>query len=227
MLVFLVIYKIQSTASDTNSAEFWTAVFTGSLTVATIALWWIGYAQLQGIKKTSKADFIFKFTSEFFNPKNQIFILLCDNFALELKDKKIEYNNQIKSDKFPYFEVNQEIIKQLPLDQTKSDLIRQSYSCYEIDDFLGYFEDIGKFEKQGIISIENVYNSFSWYIETILYNNTIKQYLKLQKKGGSDLFENFNYISKKCKSFEKTLVKNKSICLFKFRWWLSNIILER
>lgn len=217
MLVFLVICDVQPIPLETNSAEFWTAVFTGVLTVATIVLCRLGYAQLKGIRKTSKADFVFKFTSEFFNPLNQNFILLCDNFALELKYKKIDYNDQIKSDSFPYFEVDQKIINQLPLDQHKLNSIKKSYSCYEIDDFLGYFEDIGKFEKEGLISIENVYNSFGWYIQTAWDNNAIKEYLKIQKQSESDLFENFNYISKKCKVFEKAKMKNKSIPLLKFR----------
>jgi hypothetical protein len=51
MHVFLIICKGQAVASDANSAEFWTAVFTGLLTFATIALFWVGYAQLRGIKK--------------------------------------------------------------------------------------------------------------------------------------------------------------------------------
>ncbi|MFI5161441.1 MAG: hypothetical protein ACHQHN_09195 [Sphingobacteriales bacterium] len=224
MLVSLVICAV----SDPNYAESITAWSTLALAIITIFLVVVGYAQLPGINKASKADLILRYSSEFFSESNQNLILLCDNCALEYKTEKIEYNtNNITTDDFPYFEVNYSIIEQLPLDETKRKSIKKYYTCYEIDDFLGYFEDIGKFERQGLIAIDNVYNSFSWYISIAADNNAINQYLKTQKNRGHDFFENFKYISRKCKSLEIAISKDQTIQAWNIRWKLSNWILKR
>ncbi|HEY5391885.1 MAG TPA: hypothetical protein VIJ57_07215 [Hanamia sp.] len=142
---------------------------------------------------------------------------------------EIKYNSEIGLDFFPYFEVNQDIIKQLPVDEdiSKEDSLRHTYTCYEIDDFLGFFEDIGKFEKKGFIDIQDVYDSFDWYIQTAHENTAIKRYLMTQSAKGNDLYENFKYIFIKCKSLAKSKKKDKVFWFWKFRWSLSNFILKR
>jgi hypothetical protein len=207
----------------------WTAFWTFILAIATFLLCYIGWSQLAGIKKVSQADFLKRFSSDFFNTLNRNFILLCDWDCIELREKGIKHNIESKVWPFPYFEANQGIIKQLPIDKeiSKQDSIRQTYTCYEIDDFLGYFEDIGKFEKQGFIDIHDVYDSFDWYIQTAHENKAIKEYLMTQSANGSDFYENFKYIFKKCQSFGESKKKDGGFRLWKFRWRISNFILKR
>jgi hypothetical protein len=208
MPLIFAICEAQPTASNSHFDESLTGWATLALTAITAFLLIVAYSQLGDIKKTSKADFILKFTLAFFGEKNHNLILLCDNFALKYKTKEIDYANQNVTDSlYPYFEVNSEIIEQLPLDNTILDSMKKIYTCYEIDDFLGYFEDIGKFERQGLIAIDNVYNSFSWYIRAAWNNDSIQQYLETQKENEDDFFENFKYIFEKCESFKSAKEK--------------------
>ncbi|MFI5137388.1 MAG: hypothetical protein ACHQIM_06135 [Sphingobacteriales bacterium] len=222
------LFTLVSERAELVKSTDWTSVWTFFLTLGTFLLCYIGWSQLRGLKRISKADFLIRFTSGFFNPLNRNFIQLCDCDCLEFKEKKIKYDNEPESWLFPYFEVNQEKFKQLPIDKAlvKEDSIRRTYTCYEIDDFLGYFEDIGKFEKKGFINIQDIYDSFDWYIRTAHNNLAIGEYLKT-KSEGNDFYENFNYIFRKCAEFGESKLNGEWVWFWRLRWWVSNLILKR
>ncbi len=53
-----------------------------------------------------------------------------------------------------------------------------------------------------------------------------------QQNGGveddrSDIYENFEYIYTKDKSFGEAKLNRSLIWFWKFRWWLSNLIMKR
>ena len=214
-----------SSGATFDRTAFWAFISA----MATVAIAFIAWYQLKGLKKVSQADFIKKFNDDFFNPLNRVFILLCDNDAITYKEKGVKYIPTGESETFPYFEVDQFIVKQLPIDKNLSqeESIRHTYMPYEIDDFLGYFEDVGKFEKKGFIKIEDVYDSFGWYISIVWKNKEIEKYLTTQRVPNGDLFENSHYIFNKCKSFGDAKKAETSIWFWKFRWRLSNFILKR
>jgi hypothetical protein len=212
-----------------DKTAFWTFV----LTLTTIALCLIAWRQLRGLGKVSRADFINKFNKDFFNPTTQKLILLLSYNALQFKIKNIDYKEEIPSIEFPYFAVNQDVIKQFPENQEhpSNDLIPKTYNSFEIDDLLlGYFEEIGCFEKDGLIGIQGVYDMFDWYIQMVWNNPTIKEYIKYcreSEENGEDIYESFEDISIKVQSFGRAKLKGRWLWVWKFKWWLSNIILKK
>src|ERR1700748_73958 len=170
------IYKFfgGSIYDDFDRAGFWTML----LTLTTIALCVIAWKQLNGIKKVSKADFINKFTDKFFNPNARLIMILLDYEALEFNVSDIDYGNDTPKKIFPFFEVKSDIVRQL-VDVQELQEIKEVYSGFYIDDvLLGNFEDIGCFEKQGLIGIAGVYDGFDWYIQKVWENQEIKKYIK-------------------------------------------------
>lgn len=160
---------------------FWTMA-------ATVVLAIIAWIQLRKISKTANADFIRQFKDVFFTPETRQLIMLIDQKLMRFMDEPL-----------PYFVV---IEGSLP-DFIRAENARKFYTSYDLDDLLlGHFEDLGLFAKRGIITIEMAYEFFSWYIETTWENNEIKKYIESQRKTeGEDIYENFEYIYKKCNSY--------------------------
>lgn len=217
---------ISGTASYSGSAIDKVGLWTFFLVVATILLWWVAKKQLGGISKTAKVDFIKKFSNEFFSETTRDVLMLLDYNALNFRIKEIEYGENIPSKPFPYFLINEEVTKQLEIEPEKLKrlLDRKTYSAFEIDDcLLGYFEDMGSFEKYGLLDIDHVYDYFDWYIENCWNNGEIKKYIEQQRgeeKDGDDIYENFEYIFNKCCSFEKSKNKNEPKFWWRLKWWL-------
>lgn len=182
--------------------DFW--IFISS--VATFLLWLVAFLEFDGVGKVTKAKFVRGFNREFFTKETRELIMLFEYKALKFIDiHEIEYFNKkerISSEKFSYFLINEEIVDQFRIDAESVDRIRRKkyISTYEIDDFLGYFEDIGSFEKQGLLEIIDVYDHFSYYIETIWNDSEIQKYIKTLE---GDIYENFEYIYNKCVFYGK------------------------
>ncbi len=224
------ILQISGVANDTAISR--TALWTAGLFVATILLWWIAKGQLSGINKTTKADFIKKFTDDFFNETTREIIMLFDYKALNFRSSEIEYGKDISTKPFPYFMIDENIVKQLKIDlkKRKGILDKECYSSFEIDDcLLGFFEDLGSYEKKGLIDIEGVYDGFDWYIDIIWNNCEIKNYARSQaddEKDGDDIYENFKYIYEKCDSYGKAKLAGQWIWWWKIKWWIDKIFFK-
>jgi hypothetical protein len=75
---------------------------------------------------------------------------------------------------------------------------------YEVDDFLGHFEDLGVLNEQTLIGLLMIYELFDYYIETCWENKEIQKYIKQQRseiEGGVDIYDKFEYIYNKCRSY--------------------------
>jgi hypothetical protein len=224
-------YLWGTTASngDVDRVAFWTCV----TAIATITLFFVAWYQLVGLKKVSKADFINKFTDGFFNENTQKIILLLTYNALEFKIKDIIYGNDDGVEEFAYFKINEKIVKQLPIDKVieKKLLEKEIYTSFEIDDLLlGYFEDIGCFEKDNLIGIKGVYDTFDAYLQTTWENPVITEYIKYTgalNNDSNDIYEHLKYIYEKDKSYCEAKINGKSIWLWDLRWKFSNFILKR
>jgi hypothetical protein len=80
-----------------------------------------------------------------------------------------------------------------------------------MDDFLlGFFEDIALFERKGFIGRDEVYHHFDWYIDVAWNNPEIQRYIEQQRKDeedGGDIYEEFEDIAKKMKSYRENKQK--------------------
>jgi hypothetical protein len=168
-----------------NVDSFTNNILTAGIFIATVTLVSVAYLQLKGINitceeesKHNQAEFIFNFSKDFFTKETRIIIMLIDKNA-------IEYNETQGC-----FRLN-ESVNDILLDIKDRDLIKDIYSVFEIDDFIGHFDDIGSFLKKGMIDITDVCNYFGWYINTCWHNEEIRKYLDTQKP----LFKNFEYIA--------------------------------
>jgi len=217
--------------SGTETPEAFTCMYTLLLTIVTTILCVVGWVQLRGIKKTSKADFINKFNKDFFNKETQKLILLLSYNALEFKVAEIEYGDDSPSVPYPYFEVKQEVIQQFPHTGNDENVFQEKYSGFEMDDLLlGYFEEIGCFEKDNLIGIRGVYDGFDWYIQLAWDNSSIKEYIRHtrdEEPNGENIYEDFEYIYNKSKSFGDAKSTNRWMWLWEVRWSVSNWILKR
>jgi hypothetical protein len=189
----------------------------------TLLLWWIARKQLGGISNTAKKEFIKKFNGDFFNDTTRSIIMLFNYNALSFNSVEIDIGKGELTEPFPYFTINENIIRQLKIspEEHKFLIDKKFFTAFEIDDFLlGYFEDIGSYEMNGMIDIRDVYNSFDWYIDMIWNNEEIKKYVNslLDEKDGGDIYEDFKYIYEKCDSYGEAKLSGKSMLWWHYKW---------
>jgi hypothetical protein len=193
---------------------FWTAI----LALVTLLLVLVAYYQLKGIKKTSRGDFIHRYKQDIFKERIQKMVMLLQYSALNFKVKDIAFGDDIPSKAWPYFEVNKSITDQFK----NGELNELIYNVYDIDDnLLGHFEDLGYFEKNGTLDISFIYNWFSFYIEMIWESDEIRKYVNWQREGdvnSSDIYENFEYLYNKCRSYREAKTRRKWIWVWKLKW---------
>lgn len=159
----------------------------------------IAYYQLRSLAKTSKADFIHKFKHDFFTSDTRKLFMKVDLGQIKF----------IENGKPPYFK-----------DTTNQEHI----TTYEIDDLLlGHLEDLGTFEKNGVIDIDMLYELFDYYISKSWKNEEIKNYMEYS--GDKEIYCNFTYIYKKCKSFGEAKRRNDNLFLWRMTWKLKNFCL--
>jgi len=220
MIRYFFIWVSDLFAGQVDRVAFWTF----ALVIATLLLWWIAKRQLGGINKVTKADFIKKFSDSFFSDTTRRIIMLFDYNALSFRETEIEYGEDIPTKIFPYFIINEDVVRQLMISskEQKELLDKKCYSGFEIDDYLlSFFEDIGSFEKKGLINIRDVYDCFDWYIDTIWNNEEVRKYMKRDienEKDGDDISEDFIYIYGKCKSYRKAKLNGKNMWWWKIKW---------
>jgi hypothetical protein len=221
-----IVNFISGTSSYTGYTFDRIGLWTLLLVVATVLLWLVARKQLSGLGKTAKMDFIRKFSFEVFSDLTRDIFMLLDYDALHFQTSNINYSEDISPKEFPFFIIDEEIVKQLKIDPIKmrNILQRKVYSAFEIDDYLlGHFEDIGMFEKRGLLDIEDVYSVFDWYIEIYWKNDELQKYIKHQRETeeeGDDIYEDFEYIFRKCRSYEQYKNKREPKLFWRLKWKL-------
>lgn len=197
----------------------WTAIFTLFLAI-------IAWVQIRKFNKTTRAEFIHKFKTDFFSKELELVIFYIENELLEFKIEKI-------SDKpCPYFQIKKNEIEKISdiFNKYKKYAEDHEYTIQsdEIDNLLlGQIEDMGLIRKRKIINTEYIYETFYYYIQKIHSNSAIQDYIKWIKddfydKEGEDycdIYDNYEYITNKCKNYEnKKMLKSQywfKILLFK------------
>jgi hypothetical protein len=182
---------------------FWTFV------LAIIAL-----RQLWEMSRTARADFIYKFTDGFFNQESRSLMLLFEYDLLTFEIKKV--NDQ----EFPCFKLDDKKLNDLEgIDGRLKDNFKPVYTMYDIDDrFLGHFEDLGNYERKGLLDIQMIYEGFSYYIKSIWENNEMKKYIKWEKTVAQDMWTGVEYIYSKVISYGEAKKHKSFSWLWKLEW---------
>ena len=160
----------------------------------------VAWVQLSSINKTSRADFLHKFTEGFFDSDCLALLMLFEYNLIQYKKMTIHKVND-----YLYFEVDKDWIEKTDfLDHKFIEKLKNKYADYDVDQLLGYFEDIGHYEKKRLLDIGMVYEVFGAYIEMVWEHKEIKNYIKDQKKKyGQDMYDGFRYIYDKVKKYQK------------------------
>jgi len=220
-IIRYVCSKSDCASSSIDLVALWTfslVIATLLLVVATLFLWRVSYKQLGGISKTTRADFIERFSNKFFNSETRVILMLLDYKTLLFKSAGINYGHNVVSKDFLYFEIDEQIAKQLIIDSKSLSALmdKKVYSAFELDDLLlGYFEDIGALNKQGLLEIKDVYNYFNWYIENCWENPEIQKYILQQRHSeGEGIYENFEHIYRKCCAYGVSEGRKKKVLTY-------------
>jgi hypothetical protein len=141
------------------------------LFLATVALAFIGYYQINKVRAQSNADFILRLNREFF------------------------YEN----------EKNRDIIRAIEEHRPLLTADRGSFTEYELNGYLRYFELIERFIAGGIVSFDLVDEMFGRHIGRAWENDEIRKYVNRVRDDKKDkrYFEHFEQLAKKVLAIEK------------------------
>jgi hypothetical protein len=214
MLTHFIYYLFGNADGGIDKTALWTA----ALVIVTFILLLVAYFQLSNIKKTARAEYIKRLNDSFFTEETRNLIVLLFNSAIELSILPImdkEGKDQI--DELPYFKIKEFVLEQLK----NSGLIslaewRKGYNAFEIDDLLiGHFDDVGRFEKNGLLDIHTAYSTFGYYVLELVGNSEdeeteVRKYLNDPKCGCQGNYNDLEYIHKEFISYKN--MKNKCWC---------------
>jgi hypothetical protein len=167
--------------------------------VATVWIVFVAYTQLVVSNATSKADFIRRFTIEGRGEN------ITDLMTLILGNA-ITYNVEGQ-----FFNIDEKTVRKLGIDERKKTQLikRQRYSQDEISSWLlGWYEEMASFEKNDIITLDYVYDNFSFNLRELWKKIEIQKYVtsineKETDNGGiPDLFEGVKMLVSKLENYE-------------------------
>jgi len=161
-----------------------------SYTVLTAVLIIFGYFQLRSINKTTSAEFTHKIKNDFYTESNIYLLTLFDENAL-----MVDTNGEVA-----WFYIDTVKYKSL---RKNIDLhtIPLIYQSNQIDALLQNFEDLGLYERNGLIDIDYIYEGFDYYVEALWDNQEVHKYIIWLRKDPrcADDFSYFEYLYKKLK----------------------------
>jgi hypothetical protein len=150
--------------------------------LGTIALVFVAQKQLKDLARTSRSDFLYRLKKDFFTEKVSDFIFLLENDLLTFRP-----------DPIPTFDT----IKKHGVKPEKD-----SFTTNTIDDLLlGPLEDVGVLWKLGRLSLDEVYETFDYYVCLCVENKAIADYINSVKKepGDEDIYDHLLLLYKKLK----------------------------
>ena len=201
-------YNLDAFALNLSTID-WTTIYD----LFTFALLFFTFKSFQNLKKQihsserkTNADFTERFKNAFFTDKARELFFLIDNDLLiyEMVNIENDFNIHIfKQDKIKVDAIRNKIPNFDKIISTK-----EIYTSYELDDYLlQHFEDLGYYKEIGILSIEDIYNGFAYYIETCYENDSIKTYIDNCRKGDSrnvDIYDSFIKLYNEIQEYNKT-----------------------
>jgi hypothetical protein len=199
-----------ATKSLFDPAVFWSMV----TAIATAALIFVAWRQLSSLAKTSRSDFLFRLRKDFFTEEARKLIFLAEYDLL-----------RFHHDEIPYFET---VIGGSPavIERMKDLKIeRGAISTYFVDDFLlGPLEDMGVLENMGLVSLEEVYESFFTYLSICVENTAIKQFLEFARTDQKDwdVYDNLLSLYNKLQK-QAPRIRAKKARSTKIRHWVGAV----
>ncbi|MFI4919727.1 MAG: hypothetical protein ACHP65_09250 [Legionellales bacterium] len=180
---------------------------------ATIALALIALFQLSKMHKTAVADFTHRFKNDFFNKRTRNLFMLFENNLIEFNCTHVRSKDGENEVEIGYFEIPSQKLIRNPLIIDFLEKHDSRYATYEIDDcLLGHFEDLGIFQAEHNLTIEVIYDEFSYYVETIYDNFEIKEYLAWARNGNDDIYEMFDFIYHELQKYQTRKSKHPFLC---------------
>ncbi|MEO6844314.1 MAG: hypothetical protein ABI184_04015 [Ginsengibacter sp.] len=162
--------------------------------------------QIRLTQRTTNADFAERFKKALFTNESRELFFLVDNDLLTYETINIETGFDIHL--FKQDKTKVDLIKSKIQNFDKITSAKETYTSYELDDYLlQHFEDLGYYEEIGILSIEDIYNGFAYYIETCYENTSIKTYVDNCRKGNArnkDMYDKFITLYDKIQEYNKT-----------------------
>jgi hypothetical protein len=132
----------------------------------TLILLVLAYFQFTVLNATNNAQYLLNLSTSFFSKE------ALDLITLFKSDCIIFINNKNN----PIFMVDKERICQIYQGRFWAD--REYYTSIEIDCILlNHLDNIGALVEKKIITVESAFQSFGWYINLLLDNSAIKEYL--------------------------------------------------
>lgn len=181
--------------SKGNAAMDWNCIWGSVTAISTVALFFLGMWQLRKLNRTTSADFLHHFVVDFFTSDTRYLITLIDMDWIVF-DRK---------DSIPVFRIKKDDeVRKIEHELGKS---RSFFTVYEIDDLLlGQFEDMANLERKNVVDISMIYNTLSWYLETVWNNKEIQAYVKWHRslKNCSNIYEDSEYLYNKCNLYAKS-----------------------
>jgi|SRR6185312_12068947 len=174
----------ESNSDKFNRGTFWTMMST-LLTVTVIGS---AYLEIKDANKTNAAEFIHKIKNDFFTETNINLLTYLDEDVLMLDTTNDNAWFNIDTVKYKrlhkYFNISH---------------ITLHYPSNQVDELLQNFEDIGLYEKKGLVSLDYIHEGYDAYIKSTWENKQINNYimwLRSDTLGRSD-YTNFEYIYRK------------------------------
>lgn len=161
-----------------RSDVFWVMV----TTLATIALVFVAQKQLKDLARTSRSDFLYRLKKDFFTKQVSDFNFLLENDLLTFTPGPIP----------TFYTITKHGVKPE----------KDAFTTNTIDDvLLGPLEDVGVLWKLGRLSVNEVYETFDYYITLCVENEAIADYIKWVKKepGDEDIYDHLLLLHKKLK----------------------------
>src|SRR5690242_1900270 len=160
-------YHLYANQSPFHAEETNTLIAALIGAAVTLTLLLAAVAQVQRISKSASADLIFRLTTRFFEGETRILVSLIDGDYLTFEERDPIWES--------YFLVNEQKVSasQVHVDLKTQLLRRKAYSTYEIDDFLGHFEDLADLERARTLDLHLIWSAFSFYMNSAWENEAI------------------------------------------------------
>lgn len=149
------------------------------------------YSQIKESNSISRADFAYRFRTDF--PKDQTRDLIV-LFEMDLLKFKTDSNN------IAYFELDSENLHKSQ-DSIKLQVkTKNIYSAYEIDNnLLMYLQNIGYYEDKKLMDIDFIYFNFYDNIVKVRENREISRYLEFIRRSDREYYLFIDKLSEKLK----------------------------
>jgi hypothetical protein len=190
----------------TDAPTFWvmlTGLGTFVLALVTFLLFKVAKKQLTDLAETSareertnKADFIFRLGRNFFTLEARQLIFL-------IEEELIAYENA----SIPYFKIEKMEEADVKARLEELHISHPTVSTYDVDDILlGPLEDVGIFKEAGLISLDDAYEEFDYYIQLCVDNDQIRKYIDdaRSEPESSDVYENVLNLAVELKIYGKS-----------------------